>query len=843
MVVAAVADTKWQIDDPPKIPGGEETPEKGKEFRNEILILISAPLLTEDGQPVTSLSIQREIDEIVEVLEKIAVTVEITVKVATTQTLLEVFANRFKPLIIHFIGHGMTSSNGTALVLEDKVGIARPFTEDDLKTILDSRREPPCQLALLNACHSQGLANALIKSGVSHVIAVNAEDTILDIAARCFSRHLYQALFNSTLVVDSFLQSRNAVKIADEFRNIFDPKTFKRGINFQEAFKFQLLPENSREHNQSLKLQSVTAGQVIAPSWENTNVIPSYDSTFVGRRQDLLKIAEILANSDYRCVALHGMGGMGKTALAYAAGRWHHERERFRDGVWRVELRNVDSVATAKAKIRKALDLESKDLTQALRNSNLLLILDDLDQLIETEEERLIELLNDLLNCRRVKLLITSRQFLPDEVHHDSVEVCEMGESETREIFSKYAPSETKWGLDDITPEEFESLVRFLDGYPLPIKLAASYMKKTRCTLKMLCEELKIEPLTTLQPISRRENRDNSLSATLELSYDALPPGVEDLFPLLAFFPGGLSRDLANSIWGKGSYYSLVTLLEFSMAEKSASSDDWRVTLPEPARSYAESKQSRGIEDFAPQVLDYYYNFAQKINELVNQEESLRVEQRLLIESSNLIVFLNWGYEKEKSIDKLCRSARITALLSPYWQWVEPGKEPVDYLNLALTIAKKNQDLIGQADVTKVIADNQLPKQALAAVRPKYLQAIDLYQSGLQDIKDNSEQANIQCKIGKVFVDCKEDESAIAAYLQGFELYIAAEEFIQAADTKVVIGTIQEFIPDLNNALESYQKAKQLYAEIKTDKFTLLPRDLRPNAHVPNPMRGRVKLL
>ncbi len=267
-------------------------------------------------------------------LEKIAVTVEITVKVATTQTLLEVFANRFKPLIIHFIGHGMTSSNGTALVLEDKVGIARPFTEDDLKTILDSRREPPCQLALLNACHSEGLANALIKSGVSHVIAVNAEDTILDIAARCFSRHLYQALFNGILVVDSFLQSRKAVKIADELRNIFDPKTFKRGVNFQEAFKFQLLPENSREHNQSLKLQSVTAGQVIAPSWENTNVIPSYDSTFVGRRQDLLKIAEILANSDYRCVALHGMGGMGKTALAYAAGRWHHERERFRDGVY-----------------------------------------------------------------------------------------------------------------------------------------------------------------------------------------------------------------------------------------------------------------------------------------------------------------------------------------------------------------------------------------------------------------------------------------------------------------------------------------------------------------------------
>jgi hypothetical protein len=45
-------------------------------------------------------------------------------------------------------------------------------------------------------------------------------------------------------------------------------------------------------------------------------------------------------------------------------------------------------------------------------------------------------------------------------------------------------------------------------------------------------------------------------------------------------------------------------LLKLSMAEKSPTASDWRVTLPEPARTYAESKlqQGRGIDYLAPQV-------------------------------------------------------------------------------------------------------------------------------------------------------------------------------------------------------------------------------------------------
>ena len=112
--------------------GKKEVIQQDNSFSNQILILFSAPLLHEDLSPVENLSIQEEIEEIASVLENIfsPISVEIVVKVATSQTLQDVLSSRVKPLIIHFIGHGMTDGNSTALVLEDEVGIARSFSED-----------------------------------------------------------------------------------------------------------------------------------------------------------------------------------------------------------------------------------------------------------------------------------------------------------------------------------------------------------------------------------------------------------------------------------------------------------------------------------------------------------------------------------------------------------------------------------------------------------------------------------------------------------------------------------------------------------------------------------------
>ena len=690
----------------PLSPGVEKVTKQDNSFSNQILILFSAPLLTEELSPVENLSLQEEIDAIALVLEDIShpIAVEIVVKVATSQTLQDVLSHRVKPLIIHFIGHGMRDRDSTALVLEDEVGITRSFSEEELAIALSNQNQPPCQLALLNACHSEKLAQAFIKAGVSHVIAVNAEDKILDVAARCFSRRLYQALFNQDSVTNSFLLSRNAVKLDDKLIKLFNSQTFQQGVNFDEAFKFRLLPQT--DHNQSLIIEPADSHQVIYPQWLNTN-IPRKDPNFVGRRQEIHQVIKELV-SDKRCIALHGMGGIGKTALAYAIAQWLHERDRYKDGVWFISLRDTDSVGTLITKVQQSLELKSFALERELRNSRLFLILDDLDKLIEKESNELIKLLNSLLEqCHNLRLLLTCRDSLVRDIDCRQQEVYSMGASETIQIFKKYAPSQAQWGDNDDLASDFNLLVNFLDGYPLPIKLAASYMAETQCTLKMLCEELDIEPLEILDDYSPEQRKERSLRITLERSFEMLSVEGQDIFPLLAFFPSGLSRNLAMAIRGRSGNKALMELLKFSMAEKSPSASDWRVTLPEPARTYAESKlqKGRGIDYVAPQVLDFYNsNFCDTVIKHFGNGDEKKGQELLLQENSNLILFLEWGYKHEMSSDKICRSTRITASLSPYWRWIEANQDPLVRLHLALAAAQRNQDRVGEDLVRNAIA-------------------------------------------------------------------------------------------------------------------------------------------
>ena len=412
-----------------------------------------------------------------------------------------------------------------------------------------------------------------------------------------------------------------------------------------------------------------------------------------------------MVESDNRCLALHGMGGMGKTALAYAIGRWLHERDRYQDGVWLISLRDTESVGTLITKVKQELELGSFVLARELRNSRILLILDDLDRLIEKEPNELFELLNSLLEqCPHIRLLLTSRSALVrDILYCHQEEVLSMGASETREIFRKYEPSEAQWGVDEESEADFHLLVRFLDGYPLPIKLAASYMIENQYTLKMLREDLVSEPLEILDSYSSEARKERSLRITLERSFEMLSVEAQDIFPWLFFFPSGLSRDMARNIWGRNGNRAVLELFKFSMAEKSPTASDWRVTLPEPARSYAEGKlqQGREIDYLAPLVLNFYYgDFRDRVLKLGENKK----RQQLLQENSNLVGFLKWGYEQEKNSDKICRSARITASLSPYWRWIEANQDPLDRLNLALAAAQRSQDREGEDLVREAMA-------------------------------------------------------------------------------------------------------------------------------------------
>src|SRR5580700_6375185 len=122
-----------------------------------------------------------------------------------------------------------------------------------------------------------------------------------------------------------------------------------------------------------------------APSRPRTN-LPEPVSELIGRDAELDEILGL--STSHRLVTLAGAGGIGKTRLGFAAAR--HLLPRFADGVWVIELGSLSDPELVPVAVATALGLElaggpvsAKQVANALRGKQLLLVLDNCEHLID----------------------------------------------------------------------------------------------------------------------------------------------------------------------------------------------------------------------------------------------------------------------------------------------------------------------------------------------------------------------------------------------------------------------------------------------------------------------------
>ncbi|MDZ4718043.1 MAG: CHAT domain-containing protein, partial [Roseiflexaceae bacterium] len=701
-----------------------------------MLVLIAAPLIYQ-GRAIPPLAVTEEIESITAACRRLdgqSPALTIRVEVATTATLGEVFATASAPYdLLHFTGHGSVTTAGTVLMLEDdrEPGAARPLDAMALRELLGHK---PCRLALLSACHSEGLAQTLLDLGVEHVVVVSADDAVLDRAARTFAARFYQTLLAAQSVQEAFERAVVAVRHDDLLRKVPDPTTFEP-VNLAEAAKFRLLPDNPERHAQPL-VATVPVGEVVLrrPPWsERTNLSPLPSDPFVGRQTEMHAVH--MALRDARCIVVHGLGGMGKTALAEAVGRWQHERARWSDGVYLIELRNLDTASTARQRIALALGItetsaveSDASLALALRDRQILLILDDLDVLRERDKDGLVALLKALLGTRSLRLLVTTRRPLPGEVVARPIPLNRLGPRDALRAFGEYAPPDT-WGAA-YQPQIMQALQQVLDGYPFPIRLAATFMVQTACGVAGLLGELRADPLGTFRYPGDEEDRNSSLAATLVLSYRALPEAAKSMLPILALFPAGLSRAAAEAILGAAAFATVRTLHLYALAEQRNDQGYQRYALPEPARRYAEALGPQGLlEAHAPAALAFYAALIDGCNELIAaQGQIVAGRTLLLLEQPNWRWFLEWGFAHEQE-EGQSSSARAAGSLGNYWTVIgEKGKqETLDLLRKAHTSAQRLRDRQGEANVLQAIGDVQQFRKQTDAALASYQQALGLF--------------------------------------------------------------------------------------------------------------------
>ncbi len=313
---------------------------------------------------------------------------------------------------------------------------------------------------------------------------------------------------------------------------------------------------------------------------------------FFGRERERAEIARLIADPNCRLLTLAGPGGMGKTRLAQAAAQ--ERASAHTDGAVFVALEAVTTPDQILPAIAGAIGLRLnsaedplEQLQCCLRDMDALFVLDNFEQVLDGAEivSRLLREGPDL------KIVVTSRERLRlvEEWVFDvggldvpAEDICEnYADFSALQLFTSAARRvQPQFSLDD----ECTSVVhicRLLDGMPLAIELAASWVRVL--TAGEIAAEL-ARGLDILQtPARNMPPQHRQMRAVFDHSWRLLTEREQAVFARLSVFAGGFQAEAAEAVAG-ATRLDLASLLDKSWLRRAA--DSSRFTIHELARQY-----------------------------------------------------------------------------------------------------------------------------------------------------------------------------------------------------------------------------------------------------------------
>ena len=217
--------------------------------------------------------------------------------------------------------------------------------------------------------------------------------------------------------------------------------------------------------------------------------LPSRLTSFVGRAREIGEVRSLLGA--HRLLTLIGAPGVGKTRLGVQVAA--AALDEMADGVWLVQLATLADPTLVSKSIASTLGIREQarrpvlvTLTEALREKQMLLVLDNCEHLIEAAAEAVETLLH---SCPHLRILATSREPLgvegevrwrvpsltlpgPAASTGEGVTAASLMESEAVHLFADRAQSVDPTFV--LTAENAAAVARIctlLDGIPLAVEL------------------------------------------------------------------------------------------------------------------------------------------------------------------------------------------------------------------------------------------------------------------------------------------------------------------------------------------------------------------------------------
>jgi len=267
--------------------------------------------------------------------------------------------------------------------------------------------------------------------------------------------------------------------------------------------------------------------------------LPMPANATIGREGELAEIGALLTN--VRLLTLVGTGGVGKTRLALEAARALHSR--FPGGTAFVDLTDdagalVPAAAAALGVVATTPAELGERLTRATRGANTLLVMDGFERFL-ADAAQVAQLLGAVPN---LTVLATSRAPLRLTAEH-AYRVQPLAASNAAALF---AARVTASGARADDAGVVAEICARLDGLPLAIELAADRARLLPLGALLTRLEQRLE-LLSCGPHDLPE-RQRSLRATLEWSWEALDPAQRRLLARLCVFEGGASLEAFQAV-------------------------------------------------------------------------------------------------------------------------------------------------------------------------------------------------------------------------------------------------------------------------------------------------------
>lgn len=411
--------------------------------------------------------------------------------------------------------------------------------------------------------------------------------------------------------------------------------------------------------------------------------LPALLSPLIGRAAELEQLRGLVAES--RLVTLVGPGGAGKTTLAMAVAPLLTAS--FRDGAFLARLapvREPRSVATTTADaIGVSLDGTAADevrarITQYLQPRQALLVVDNCEHVIDAAATLIEEI---LARCPDVTVLATSREALAvsSEIQVSVGPLATAPEDVLPEDVLDYPASQLflrratamrpGFTLDNADLQALGRVCRALDGMPLALELASARI--TSMSISEIAD--RIDQRFSLLTVGARtaEDRQRTLRATVDWSYDLLTELERSVFGRLSVFQGGWTLESAEAVLsdsvmsGADVLHALSRLVEQSLvvAEPGRTT---RYRMLETLREYAAQRlsETEGAPGLQRRHAEYFRDSAVSAATDLRgpgQRQSLR---RLRDEHANIRAALTWFSSAEGEQDE---ALRLAGSLGLFW--------------------------------------------------------------------------------------------------------------------------------------------------------------------------------